>query len=317
MTVNLRRAWLDLQQPQSRAALLRRTFPWLVLFLALYGLGWLIPEGFDWMVYFKQGKVHPIWTPWTKDILQLIIPFGYPLVFALSAFGIAIRSYRYRRSPWPVALAFLCLPTLWVFFMGNLDGLLLFGLLVMPWGTPLVLMKPQVAAFVLLARRKWLLAGVVWVVISFLLWGFWPVNLLMVGTPEWKAEWVQDITLFPWSLALALPLLWFSRGDQDLLMAAGSLATPHLFPYHFILLAPSLARMRTGWMLLAWAVTFISLPAANFLGDWAWHFGNLMSLAFWAGIYFSRPKDWTPPPETAWFKEGTWLRKAERWAFRN
>jgi hypothetical protein len=313
MTPYLQTIWIKVRQPKSWTSYL----PWLVLFLTLYCLGQLIPEGFDWINYYKAMRLHPIWTPWAKYVLQVVVPFGYPLVFALSGVGIALRSYRYRRSPWPIALAFLCLPTLWVFYMGNLDGLVLFGLLAMPWGVPLVLMKPQVSAFALLANRKWLLAGVVWILISLVVWGFWPANLLMVGTPEWKAEWVQDISLFPWSMLMALPLLWFSRGDSDLLMAAGSLATPHLFPYHFILLAPSLARMRKGWMLLAWAVSWLSMPAANYFGAWAWHFGNLMSVAFWVGIYFSRSKDWSPPPEKAWFKEGTWLRQLERLAFKN
>ena len=317
MEVNLRQFWSQLRTPGQRGPVLRRTLMWLGLVAILYVAGRFIPEGFDWKYYFSQGRVHPIWTPWTQYVIRAFIPFGYSLVLALSAVGIGVRAYRMRTSPWPVLLAFLSLPTLWVFFMGNLDGLALFGMLFMPWGVPLVIMKPQVAAFALLARRKWLLAGVVWVLISFVVWGFWPVNLLMVGTPEWKAEWVQDIALFPWSLVAALPLLWLSRGDADLLMAAGTLATPHLFPYHFILLAPALARMRPGWMLLAWAVSWLCLPAANALGNWAWHFANLMSLAFWAGIYFSRPKDWAPPPEKAWFREGSWPRRIEFLLFRN
>jgi hypothetical protein len=210
---------------------------------------------------------------------------------------------------------FLNLPVLWVFIMGNLDGMGLFGMLVMPWGIPLVLMKPQLAAFALLARRRWFITAVAWTVLSLIIWGFWPLNLLLVGSPEWKAEWVQDISLFPWGLIIALPLLWFSRGDEDLLIAAGSLATPHLFPYHFIWLAPSLARMKPAWLILAWLVSWLSLPAANALGNWAWHAGNLMSLAYWFGIFLSRSRDWKPQAEKSWFKEGSRLRALERLAF--
>ena len=69
-------------------------------------------------------------------------------------------------------------------------------------------------------------------------------------------------------------------------MAAGSLATPHLFPYHFILLTPSLGRMKRPWMIATWLIAWTPL-LANWLGPTAWHFGNLMSIFFWCGIYFS------------------------------
>jgi hypothetical protein len=70
-------------------------------------------------------------------------------------------------------------------------------------------------------------------------------------------------------------------------MAAGSLATPHLFPYHFIVLMPALARMNRRWMWATWLLTWSPL-LANWLGPWAWHLGNLASLSFFAGIYLNR-----------------------------
>jgi hypothetical protein len=129
--------------------------------------------------------------------------------------------------------------------------------------------------------------AIAWLLISFLIWGFWPLTWLPLLTNQWSVEWPQDIALFPWGLLIALPLMWFSRGDEDLLMAAGSFATPHLFPYHFIVLMPALARMRIPMMLLTWFISWTPL-LSNWLGPWAWHFGNLMSVCFWAGIYFNR-----------------------------
>ncbi|MEI8132809.1 MAG: hypothetical protein WCG34_10270 [Leptolinea sp.] len=243
-----------------------------LIFLALYWIGSFIPEGFDWKHYFQLGIIHPIWTPWSKYIVNFLSPLGFGFVFALSVIGLGLRTFRYSKSPIPLALALFSLPTLWVFWMGNLDGLVLFGMLIMPIGIPLVLMKPQVSAFILLSRRDWFLAGGFWFLVSLVIWGFWPINLLMVTTPQWKTEWVQDISIFPWGLLIGVPLMWFSRGDQDLLMAAGSLITPHLFPYHFIILMPSLARMRWYWMLLTWIISWTPL-LANWLGPLAWHFG--------------------------------------------
>jgi hypothetical protein len=82
-----------------------------------------------------------------------------------------------------------------------------------------------------------------------------------------------------------------------MLMAAGSFVTPHLFPYHFILVMPALARMKLGWMLAAWLLSWSPL-LANWLGDEAWHFGNLFALVLWAGIYFGKKTKQNPPVQS-------------------
>jgi hypothetical protein len=260
---------------------------WFAVLLFLYLVGTLIPEGFDWKHFFSKGLVSPIWTPWTTIVLRFL---NFPLLVALTLFGIIIRTYRYNPSPLPMLLAILSLPTLWVLFLGNLDGLVLIGILLLPWGIPLVLMKPQISAFSLLAKKKSLIAGIIWILISFVIWGIWPLRFIPMLTSDWKAEWVQDISLFPWGLIIALPLLWLSRGDEDLLMAAGSFATLHLFPYHFILIMPAIARMSKFWMILTWAISWTPL-LANWLGPKAWHFGNLLPVCIWCGIYLNRKSE--------------------------
>ena len=153
----LKAMFFEWSQPQRRTILLRRVGPWLLLFCVCYAVGWLLPDGFDWTIHFKPITTIPdIWPPWTQIVIRFVLPFGYPLVFAVTCLAIALRAYHYNRSPWPIALAVVFMPTLWVFFMGNVDGLVLAGLMIMPWGIPLVLMKPQVSAFALLARRRWL-----------------------------------------------------------------------------------------------------------------------------------------------------------------
>jgi len=260
-----------------------RTYPWVGVFVAFYILGVLIPEGFDWKMYFAKGLIHPVWTPWATIVIRYL---NFPLVVAITLFCITLRTYQYQKSPFPVALAIISLPTLWVLFMGNLDGIVILGLLLLPWGAPLVLMKPQISAFAILAKRSHFLAGIIWVLISLIIWGLWPINFLQVLAPEWKVEWIQDISLFPWGILIAVPLLWLSRGDEDLLMAAGSFATPHLFPYHYILLMPALARMNKPWMFGTWIISWTPL-LANWLGPQAWHFGNLLGVCIWCGIYYS------------------------------
>jgi hypothetical protein len=254
------------------------------IFVFFYILGFFIPQGFDWKAYFSRGLLYPIWTPWTLDVVHFV---NWPILIGITGLAIVYRTRKYSSSVLPVLLAIFSLPTMWVIYMGNLDGLVLVGLILLPIGAPLALMKPQIAAFALLAKKNSIIAGIIWGVVSLLIWGWWPLNFLKVLTPAWKVEWIQDISIFPWGILLALPLMWFSRGDEDLLMAAGSLATPHLFPYHFILLTPALARMKRPWMIATWLITWTPL-LANWLGPTAWHFGNLMSIFFWCGIYFSR-----------------------------
>jgi hypothetical protein len=279
----LRQTLLD---PRKRTQLLRNSLLGAALFAVFYVIGLFIPEGFDWNHFFQFGRFPGFWMPWSKALVGWM---DFPTVFALSLIGLGLRTWKYSRSPLPLVLSLISLPMLWILHLGNYDCLVLLGLMLLPWGVPLALLKPQLTAFALLANRKWFLAGVIWGVISLIVWGPWPLTQIntIITNPAWREEWVQDITLFPWGLLVAVPLLWYSRGDEDLLMASGSLATPHLFPYHFIVLMPSLGRMRRRWMILTWIYTWTPL-LANCLGPGAWHFGNFAGLCFWCGIYFNR-----------------------------
>ncbi|GEM_PF-1156999 len=276
------------RQTNERAAVLRyvRTTLTLVLaFVILYAAGGLIPVGFDWKCCFSTGNLGTFFVPWMNPIVRLFNPQS---IFAVTILALVLRMWRYHARAWRIALALISLPTLWLLFLGNVDGLVMVGLLLLPvLGVPLVLVKPQVASFSLLANRRSIAATLVWIVISIVLWGPWPLNFLGVGDAAWREAWPQDITLYPWGALLALPLLWWSRGDEDMLMAAGSLLTPHLFPYHFYVLMPALGRMNVFWALLSWAVSFTPL-LANYWGPGAWHFGNLLSLTLWLGLYSRR-----------------------------
>ena len=202
--------------PEPRWA--RTIAVWLLVFVSLYIVGLFLPEGYNWRLDFSRGIYPAWWVPWAKPLIRFL---NLPAVFSLTITALALRAYRYRPALLPILLAVLSLPTLWVFFLGEVAGLPLVGLLCLPWAVPLVLLKPQIAAFALLSRRRSFLAACLWLAFSILVWGLWPLQLLVVQSPEWQAMHPQDITLFPWGLLIALPLLWLSRGDEDLLMAAG------------------------------------------------------------------------------------------------
>ena len=272
----------------ARAEVLRYARITVVLCLAfaiLYAVGSLIPVGFDWVCCFSTGNLGSFFVPWMYPIVRLFNPQS---IFAVTILALVVRMWRYHARAWRIALALISLPTLWLLFLGNVDGLVMVGLLLLPvLGVPLVLVKPQVAAFSLLANRRSIAATIVWILISIVIWGLWPLNFLGVGNAAWREAWPQDITLYPWGALVALPLLWWSRGDEDMLMAAGSLMTPHLFPYHFYVLMPALGRMSAFWALLSWGVSFTPF-LANYFGPAAWHFGNLLSLTVWLGLYLQR-----------------------------
>jgi hypothetical protein len=254
-------------------------------FGVLYWAGGFIPAGFDWVCCFSTGYLADFFMPWMLPIVRLFNPQS---IFAVTILALVVRMWRYQAQSWRMVLALISLPTLWLLFLGNIDGLVMVGLLLLPvLGVPLVLIKPQVASFALLSNRRTLAATLVWVALSIVLWGPWPLSLLHVGNAQWRTDWPQDITLYPWGALLALPLLWLSRGDEDMLMAAGSLVTPHLFPYHFYILMPALGRMRARWAILSWAISFTPL-LANYWKPTAWHFGNLLSLTLWVGLYECR-----------------------------
>ena len=286
-----------LSDPSARTRLLRNGALAAALFTVLYIVGCFVPEGFDWNHFFRFGRFPGFWLPWSKPLVGWM---NFPTVFALSMIGLLWRTRKYSRSPLPLVLTLFSFPFFWILHLGNYDCLVVLGLMLLPWGVPLALLKPHLTAFALLANRKWFLAGAIWFAVSLLIWGFWPLTQIntIITNPAWREEWIQDISLFPWGLIAAVPLLWFSRRDEDLLMAAGSLATPHLFPYHFIVLMPALGRMRKRWMILTWIITWTPL-AANWLGPGAWHLGNFASLCFWCGIYFNRGRKAqtaAPPP---------------------
>jgi hypothetical protein len=276
------------RRSEERAQILRYlriTVVLVMVFCVLYVAGAFIPVGFDWKCCFSTGHLGEFFVPWMQPIVRLFNPQS---IFAITILALIVRMWRYRARPWRVMLAIISLPTLWLLFLGNVDGLVMVGLLLLPvLGVPLVLIKPQVASFALLSNRRVFVATLIWVMLSIVLWGPWPLNLLTVGNAQWRIDWPQDITLYPWGAILAMPLLWLSRGDEDMLMAAGSLMTPHLFPYHFYILMPALGRMRARWAILSWAISFAPL-LANYWGPVAWHFGNLLSLTLWYGLFEQR-----------------------------
>ena len=258
----------------------------LTLLLSLTGL-FLRPGGmigFDWIHFFSTKVSPPFYPPWTTWVLQGL---SWPLLLGLTltAFGIAsFQRARYRLS---VALAFFSLPLLWTLFLGQLDGLALMGVLGLPWLAPLALIKPQVSLFAFGARRSSLLALVAVLVLSFLLWGYWPAQMLAHESYLAEGRYVNNISLGLYGLPLFLATVWASRGDPDMLMLSGSFITPYLIPYSFLPLTPAIARLHPAVAFIAVLLSWLPL-SANWLGDSGWWLGWLFIAWTWIHLANAR-----------------------------
>ena len=278
------RFMLSLSDRFERASLPVKFVIGLIVFAFLYAIASFVPAGFDWTVFFGRRIAPAFEVPWVHWLLPLLT---WPLVVALTWVALGWATWQRKGSPLTLLLVFCSLPVMWTLFLGQLEGLALLGLCLMPGGIALALLKPQLTVFAMFTNRRWFVAAAIWGVFSLLIWGLWPLNLIgRVGT-EWKSIQPQDISLFPWSIPFVLPLLWLSRGDEDMLMVAGSLVTPLLVPYHFLVVMPSLARLPKPLQLLCWALSWMPL-SANWFGPIGWRFGNIFSIVLWLCLWQSR-----------------------------
>lgn len=235
---------------------------------------------FDWIHFFGIGNFPAFYPPWTR---WLVAPLTYPLLVGLTLASVSISCYFRAVHPLSMIAVFFSLPVLWTIFLGQLDGLVVLGILGLPWLAPLALIKPQVSLWAFGAHKSYGLGLIVTLLISFMIWGWWPADMFSVWVIHEEGKYVNDISIGLAGLPIALILFWFSRGDIDMLMAAGSFVTPYLLPYNLIVLAPSIARLSplsaTVACLLSW------LPfSANWLGDKGWMLGWLFVLWLWGGL---------------------------------
>lgn len=255
-----------------------------VLFLLFLPLGFLLPANgffaFDWLHFFGQGNIPPFYPPWTIYVVRFL---SWPSLVSLTLSSFALAAYLRSSHPLSMGLAFLTLPVLWTVFLGQVDGVVLLGVLGLPLLAPLALLKPQISLFAFAARRSYLAALLAVLLLSFLIWGFWPREMFSVWVVHQEGRYVDDIALGLYGLPIAIPLLWLSRGDVDMLMLAGSLVSPYLLPYNLIVVMPSIARLSPKSALLACLLSWLPF-SANWLGPAGWFLGWLAVVWIWADL---------------------------------
>ena len=258
-------------------------------FFAIIGL-FLRPGGFmgyDWYHYYSRGIREPFYPPWMPYVRFLT----WPGLVGASYAALTLALYQRRASPVTMGVAFLSLPSLWLLFLGQLDGIVLLGLMGLPWLVPLATLKLQISTFAFLARKEWIIALILWILLTMLIWGLWPLDMLQYDE-HWRTiyqaeEQASNIALWPWSLPIGVILLWLSRGDMDMLMLAGSFVTPHLIPYNYFVILPALARVNQLLSIALVAMSYLPL-LSNWVGPWGWYSGHLFAFVLWIALYRQR-----------------------------
>jgi hypothetical protein len=259
------------QEIFSRHLPLYITFPLFVTLSAVFSLaGTLITAngfyGFDWVHFFGIQQIPPFYPPWTLYFVRYL---SYPILIGITLSAFSIATIQRARHPISAVAAFLSLPLLWTIFLGQLEGLVVLGMLGLPWLLPLSLVKPQISIFGLGARRSYILAFFLLMAASLLIWGNWPATMLAAESFYNEGRYVQNIGLGWWGLPLFLLTIWFSRGDMDMLMASGAFVTPHIIFYSLLPLMPAIARLKPRAAIVALFLSYLTF-SSNWFGTPGW-----------------------------------------------
>jgi len=213
------------------------------LLLALWVLFAFLPVTYkDWALAFRPAALHwqnPYFNPGLIFNPPWLFPFLHPLALLPSRFGAGLLMLLslvvvalYVHTPKKLLVVVIAAPMSTLFTLGQLDALLLVGLMLPGWaGVPFLLAKPQGVIFTLLNRRRRnrpMVAAIIAVLlISVAAWGFWWQHIIGFAPNQ-----TVNLSLFPYSLLATLPLLYFGwKNESDGLLALASLS---IMPYFMI-----------------------------------------------------------------------------------
>ena len=223
--------------------------------------------GFDWTVRFYPGAIlfNTPWVNWVVAPFRLLgVREALAVLNSIMLVTVAVATAREanyeRRELWVVALALFTPPIFMVMWDGQIDGLALLGLFGLPWLVPFALVRPHLTIWAILSRRNWTLGAMIFGALSLIFWGWWPATVLggmefNLGHPM-AMGWAR----LGWPIGvLGIVMLIFAGDDIYRLLAAGTVAASYLMPYHFLILLPSMGRVK-GWRrIVLWACAWLSL----------------------------------------------------------
>lgn len=187
----------------------------------------LRPAALNWRSPYQSGIFNPPWLFLILHPLTLLPPrVGAGLLMFLSMVVVAA----YVGSPKKTLVVALSAPMVVLFTLGQVDALVLLGLMIPNGlGLPFLLMKPQ-GVFLATARRingRSLIFTLVIILASVMVWGFWWQDIR--GTP---INAPYNVSFFPYSVVVGFILLYVGlKRNSDALLCLASLC---FSPYFMI-----------------------------------------------------------------------------------
>ena len=239
---------------------------------------WLVYQapflGHDWIVGFAPEVLDDQYPPWITLLLRPLTALpprtGLAIINGLSLSSAAVLCYRYGRLTFPetrvpavFALLFaLVNPIPWILlWLGQIEAIVMLGLISLPVGVPLLFAKPNIGPWSAISSRRNLLWMLVFLAVTLVLWGFWPDSII-AHTFIHRIPHPISIgwgSIHPAVGVLGLVLVLFTSRDPLRLMAAGSLVSPFVMPYHYYVLLPALGRVRGYRQGALWAACLFLL----------------------------------------------------------
>lgn len=210
----------------------------------LYFLQLYYPLGVDWEYSFaplpemwRDPFVIPTFTnpPWIIGLLPhtwLPTSWGNAVNLMLNILVITLVIKKFEGGWQTMFMVFTSPPFLDLARTNNVTWIPLLALLVPPqWGLPILAIKPHSLGAVALVWWKkqnfnWKMfvpLGVV-ALVSFAIWGFWPLKFGLIESSDW-----WNFSVWPLGLPLGIYMLYKAYKSEDEFLAAA--ATPFLTPY--------------------------------------------------------------------------------------
>jgi hypothetical protein len=255
----------------------------LICALVIYPLVAKLPMvGWDWYyVFYHAPERLSAYPPFAKYFLGLLTWMEWrkslALLSAISLVSIGVGTWQHGGRTGSVLLALLSAPTWYLLWIGHPDGLVLLGMITGIF--PLALIKPQISIWYYLKDRTSIIWVAFFILITLIIWPFWFLNF---GTATFYYPAAFGWKAIGWPVALVGGVLLLGAGsDPDRLMAAGTLISPYLMPYHLVLLVPIIGRVRTLPKIVLFFSTWLVVLGVG-LSGW----GKLVCFVFPVLCYF-------------------------------
>ncbi len=145
--------------------------------------------GFDWVVSFSQHIFDMDYPPWVCLMLRPLTALpsrtGLIILQGLAFSSVSLLTYRIARQTFPDnrlpavigVILVLISPYPWlVFWAGQIEVMVIIGIMAMPFGIPLLFAKPNLGIWIVFRSRRDIFLTLGFVLISFVIWGLWPLD---------------------------------------------------------------------------------------------------------------------------------------------